>query len=212
MIVYDCEIIKGIAKKDEERLPDIEYCEGWRDFSNMGISTICAYDFNTRRYHVFLKDNFEQFQKLVDETELIIGFNSLAFDNPLCRANGINVPDEKSWDLLVEIWAGAGLSRTFEYPTHVGFSLDACSEANFGTKKSGNGALAPVDWQRGKYGTVIDYCVNDIKLTKELVTLVIEIGGIWDPRTPGQRIDIAPPQLPQPLEPQTCENCESCQA
>jgi len=26
MLIYDCEIKKAIAKKDEERLPDIEYC------------------------------------------------------------------------------------------------------------------------------------------------------------------------------------------
>ena len=170
MIVYDCEIIKGIANKEEERLPDIEYCEGWRDFENMGISTIGAYDYETDRYRVFMQDNFGEFQKLVENTDLVIGFNSLAFDNPLCRAHGIDIPDEKSWDLLVAIWVAAGLSPHFQYPTHIGFSLDACSEANFGTKKTGHGAQAPIDWQRGNYGKVIDYCINDVKLTVDLVS------------------------------------------
>ena len=208
MIVYDCEIKKAIAKKGEERLPDIEYCEGWRDFENMGISTICAYDFNTRRYRAFLEDNFDEFQKLVDETDIVIGFNSLAFDNPLCRANGLNVPDEKSWDLLVEIWAAAGLSRTFEYPSHIGFSLDACSAANFDAQKSGNGALAPVDWQRGKIGAVIDYCLNDVKLTQELMHLVLNVGSIVDPRK-RKILKIPPPSAPKTDK---CEGCESCKA
>jgi hypothetical protein len=150
MIIYDCEIIKAIQGKNEPRLNGIEYCGGWRDFENMGISIICAYDYSENRYRVFADDNFMEFAGLVEKASVVIGFNSLGFDNPLCRANGIDVPDEKSWDLLAELWAGAGLSRTFCYPSHIGFGLDACSEANFGTKKSGNGAMAPVDWNKEK--------------------------------------------------------------
>lgn len=193
MIIYDCEIIKGIAKKYEKKLPDIEYCDGWRDFKNMGISVICAYDYATDRYRVFAQDNFADFQAMVDDAKTVIGFNSLGFDNQLCRANGLNVDDDKSWDLLAEIWAGAGLSRVFEYPSHVGFSLEACSAANFGTRKSGNGASAPVDWQRGRIGSVIDYCVNDVCLTRALVDRVIAYGFILDPRDKMRIIEVARP-------------------
>ncbi len=31
ILVYDCEIVRAVPPKDPaERLPDIEYCEGWR--------------------------------------------------------------------------------------------------------------------------------------------------------------------------------------
>lgn len=194
MIIYDCEIIKGIVKKDEPMLVDIEYCDGWRDFKNMGISVISAYDYEEDRYRLFAADNFNEFQAFVDNTDIVIGFNSLAFDNPLCRANGLNVSDEKSWDLLAEIWAGVGLSRTFEYPSHLGFGLDACAEVNFGFKKSGSGSKAPVDWQRGKIGKVIDYCLNDVRLTKALVDIVIAHGFILDPRDGKQFIEVGAPK------------------
>ena len=193
MIIYDCEIIKAVPQRNEERLSDIEYCDGWDDVENMGISVICAYDYETERYRTFLEDNSKEFQALVDDADLVIGFNSLKFDNTLCRAHGLSVPDEKSYDLLVEIWKGAGLGPKFEYPSHVGFGLDVCSKANFGTEKTHHGALAPVDWQRGNYGVVIDYCLNDVKLTKDLIDRVIERGCIHDPRNAEDIIEVVSP-------------------
>ena len=148
MLIYDCEIIKAIQGKNEELRQGIEYCQGWRDFENMGISCIGAYDYEEDRYRVFCADNFADFQSLVDGHDVIVGFNSIGFDNKLCAANAILVPDEKSYDILVEVWLAAGLGPLFEYPSHIGFGLDAICQANFGQKKTGHGAVAPVQWQQ----------------------------------------------------------------
>lgn len=187
MLIYDCEIVKTIPpRKESERLIGIEYAGGWRDFSNLGISVICAYDYQQDRYRVFCKDNFLEFQVLVDSAEVIISFNGLAFDNRLCQANQLSVPDEKSYDLLVEVWAAAGLAPEYQYPSHAGFGLDACVKANFlNEAKSGHGASAPVQWQRGEIGTVIDYCLQDVRLTKMLVDKVIREGYLNNPKESG---------------------------
>ena len=183
MLIYDCEIKKAIIQKNEPPIHGIEYCGGWRDFENMGISCIGAYDYLTDRYRVFCDDNFKEFQALVDNHHTIIGFNSNSFDSPLCEANGIIIPGEKSYDILVEVWRGAGLGENFAYPSHSGFGLGAICESNFGLKKSGHGALAPVQWQRGEIGAVIDYCLNDIKITKRLLDHIDAHGEIKCPKT-----------------------------
>lgn len=188
MLIYDCEIIKAIRGKNEELRQGIEYCDGWLDFPNMGISCIGAYDYEADRYRVFCKDNFAEFQKLVEAHDVVIGFNSIGFDNNLCAANQIIVPDEKSYDILVEVWLAAGLGPLFKYPSHVGFSLDAICRIEFGLAKSGHGALAPVDWQQGKIGSVIDYCLNDVKITKRLFDHISQTGSIADPRNPSKRL------------------------
>ena len=192
-VIYDCEIEKAIAKNGEERFPDILYCDGWRDFEGMGISLIGAFDYVEDRYRVFCKDNFAVFRELVNNRRCIVGFNSLGFDNPLCRANGLEVSDERSYDLLSQVWQGAGLGPKWGGPAYMGFSLDACCEANFGTNKSGHGAMAPVDWQRGNIGAVADYCLNDVRLTKLLFDMACEHGGIRDPRDPSRWLPIAHP-------------------
>ena len=53
-IVYDTEIKKGILGKNEQAIPNIEYCAGWRDFENMGISCLCAHDLAADRIQVFM--------------------------------------------------------------------------------------------------------------------------------------------------------------
>lgn len=198
MIIYDCEIIKAIRGKirgkNDEPIDGIEYCGGWGDFENMGISVIGAYDYSEARYRVFCKDNFNEFQYLIDSTDTVIGFNNHGFDDMLCGANGIKVPREKSYDLLVEIWRSAGLGTKFQYPSHMGFGLDACCSANFKSRKSGHGAMAPVDWQRGNIGSVIDYCVNDVKMTKQLMDKILVSGIIIDPRDSTKTLRIRRPE------------------
>ena len=183
-LIYDCEIINAIPSRDGSKIKGITYCEGWRDIANMGVSVTGVYDYVEDRYRVFCADNKEEFAKLISKRELCVGFNSIPFDNALLLACGWPAPpEEKSYDLLRETWAACGLGTTFDFKTHGGFGLDAMCEKNFGTKKSGNGALAPVDWQQGKRGTVIDYCLNDVRLTKQLFDYVLAGTSISIPKT-----------------------------
>ncbi len=183
VLVYDCEILKAIQGKNEPRHPGIEYCEGWRDFEGMGLSCIGAYDYQEGRYRMFLQDNFREFQILLESRQTLVGFNSISFDNPLITANGFTIPDGiEQYDILVEIWKAAGLAPSFRYPTHIGFGLDDCYACNFGARKSGHGGHAPVEWQRGNRGNVIDYCLNDVKLTVQLLNLIMTEGKIKSPK------------------------------
>jgi hypothetical protein len=186
MMIYDIEIIKAIPNPNKIGIaqPDIKYCAGWHDHANMGISVIGAYDYHEDRYRTFLQDNMEEFFHLCDARDTLVGFNSIAFDNAVINAHGPRLTEEKKfYDILVEVWAAAGLGPKFKYPTHVGFGLDACCYINFGTNKTSDGALAPALWQRGKYGEVIDYCLNDVKLTKQLLDQIIATGELLDPRS-----------------------------
>jgi hypothetical protein len=183
MLVYDCEIIKAIQGKGESKLEGIEYCSGWRDFSGMGISCIGAYDYVEGRYRMFLEDNFSEFQALLNSRKVLVGFNSISFDNLLISANGFTIPAEtEQYDILVEVWKAAGLAPEFKYPSHIGYGLADCCKCNFGTGKTGSGGSAPVEWQRGEFGKVIDYCLNDVKLTVQLLQQIMLHGELKNPK------------------------------
>lgn len=119
----------------------IEYCEGWNDHNGMGVSVIGAFDSVENRYRVFCKDNFEEFFKLMNERELLIGFNNIGFDNRVLSTIG-SIPTESShyYDILAEIWRIIGRVK--------GTGLDNICSLNGLGSKSGNGALAPIQWQR----------------------------------------------------------------
>jgi hypothetical protein len=184
IIVYDLAIIKAIPGK-EPRIEGIEYCSGWQDLTNMGVSVIGAYDFAEDRYRVFTKDNWAEFYHLsCDSRNIMAGFNSIPFDNNVLEGSEIvYIQETQCYDLLREIWRGAGLGEQFEYPSHMGYSLDAVAKANGLGGKTGNGALAPIDWQRGNIGTVIDYCLQDVAITAKLIKKVIESNILICPKT-----------------------------
>lgn len=198
MLIYDIEIKKAIPERNGVRLDDIEYCEGWHDHANMGIAVIGAFDYVENRYRVFMDDNLGDFVDLLDRRKPVVGFNHIAFDNQVCLANGIEIKEEDSYDILVEIWKAAGLAPTFRSPSHAGYGLDAVSETNFNRKKTGHGARAPVLWQQGKIGQVVDYCLNDVMLTLFALERIIKIGGLVSPKT-GEELKIPPPLSAQAM-------------
>ncbi len=189
ILIFDSEIIKAILNKKDEAVPGVQYCKGWTDFKGMGISTVCVYDTKEDKYRVFLADNLEVLQKLINECAFIIGFNNNNFDNKLLAAHGINIPIEKSYDILAEIKKVTGTMK--------GLGLDALHEANFGVKKDGNGAFAPILWQQKKYGEVIDYCLNDVKMTYNLIYQSLNNGSLIDPRDIEKTISI---NIPHEIE------------
>ncbi|MGB8688907.1 MAG: hypothetical protein WCD53_16435 [Microcoleus sp.] len=186
-IIYDCEIIRCIPGKDSNPMVDsqttnYEYCKGWDDFDGMGISVICAMELESDRTYTFVHPQIADFQNLVssEETGKICGFNSLSFDDNLCLANGIKVKTD--FDLLAQVRLAAYGSESWQdCPKGFTYKLDAIARAN-GFAKTGSGSLAPQLWQKGKCQEVIDYCMNDVKITKELILLFLD-RHLKDPNT-----------------------------
>lgn len=195
-LIYDIEILNAIPNRDGSKEDGIEYCAGWHDHANMGIAVIGVYDYEEDRARVFCQDNLSAFLDLCSDRDVLVGFNNIPFDNAVIAAT-LQIPpfpEEQCYDLLRELWMAAGLSPTFDHNTHGGYGLDETCKRNFGTKKSGNGALAPVLWQQGKIGTVIDYCLNDIRLTKQLFDRVLQTGMLQSPKN-GQELALRYPHL-----------------
>lgn len=194
MIVFDAEIIKAIPNPSEPRIPGIEYAKGWRDFENLGISVLVAYDLLLSTYSVFLEDNLQEFEAIA-QGRVLCGFNIKNFDNELLKANGISATlFDGCYDMLEEIWKAVGLGLEYKKETHAGYSLDAIIKANFpGLEKTGYGALAPIWWQQRMYGKVINYCMNDVVLEQTLLQEIVNKGRLKDPKT-GKYIEIEKPR------------------
>lgn len=185
-LIYDIEIVRAVPSPHSYCEKGIKYCSGWSDHERMGVSVIGAYDYAEDRYRTFCSDNFSAFiERATRDGTLLVGFNNIKFDNAVIAATkeiGLAINEDRCYDLLREVWVAAGLGPNFDRKTHGGYGLDAMCEKNFGTKKSGNGALAPVLWQQGKVGEVIDYCLNDVRLTKQLFDAVIKETPLISPK------------------------------
>jgi len=182
-VVFDLEIKKQIvpANPDERNTHQNELIEkgeavaGWEQAHTAGISSGVAYCIEEDRYYIY-GDNYSDHSDLADQlaaADHVIGFNHWNFDYallaetvglPLSHITDIDSPPgERDLDLLQMAWAGHG-KRVFGR----GFSLGNLCEANFGEGKNGNGAHAPILYQQGKWGQLLNYNVRDVELTAKL--------------------------------------------
>ncbi len=188
-LLYDCEIIRCIPPSDGQFNPTLEYCAGWRDFGNMGISVIgAATAHGEPEAYLSVEDFMKPLEVAIAQDLPTVGFNSIGFDDCLLRANNLIIKTD--YDLLLEIrMAAFGSYAWQDQPKGYSYSLDSIARAN-GLAKTGKGDLAPVLWQRGEKQAVIDYCLNDVRITRALLELGLA-GNLIDPNT-GERLKLKP--------------------
>lgn len=207
VVVYDLEIKYGVLKEGEEPVPGVKYCKGWEDYEGMGISVLCAYSYATDSYRIFLEDNIPSFFfEYVTDDVMLVGFNNIKFDNNVLEAyrhvNGMkeftNSPAASPvYDIQRELWLSISGSSSYDPSVHRGYGLEAVCAANgIPGKRGGGGALAPVNWQHGNYGAVIDYGMWDVSMTKALFDLIKGGRGLADAKMPHiRRWFSAPPEV-----------------
>lgn len=202
MIIVDVEIKKAILGRNETAIPGIEYCGGWRAFDTMGISCVCTYDINTHLSRVFLEEDLGALAVYLWK-KATSGFNTKRFDNCLLKEHGIDIDESIHYDMLEQLWIALGLNPDkFNPHTHGGWGLDAVCQATLGIHKTGHGAAAPVWWQQGRHGKVIDYCLNDVWMEGQLLLHILQGGLVYADRG-GQResVRVALPYTPPKGEP-----------
>ncbi len=187
VFIYDTEIKNGVVTDDNPAQRGYLYAKGWDDFAGMGIACLCGYDTTEARYRVFLDDNIGEAPAFIDTFDAVVSFNGKRFDDKLCSANGIKIG--RSIDLAELIWRAAGIPSG-EHPK--GFGLDAICQANKLPCKTGNAADAPQDYQDGRIGKIVDYCLGDVRATLNLYRYLLSNGGITDPRN-GKWLAVALP-------------------
>jgi hypothetical protein len=181
-LIYDCEIRKLIPDRNASNDPRFDYCGGWGDHANMGISVIGTINQDGNEMAIVPDDDYNHVDiiALEEQKALLIGFNSANFDDKLCQAHGINIHTD--YDILEEVRIAAGFAADFRsVPKGYSYKLDAIVRAN-GMAKTGHGELAPMLWQQGKRQEVIDYCLNDVRITRSILELGLK-GELKDPNT-----------------------------
>lgn len=155
-----------MVKKHERRkvVFDIETANifddvGSTDPAKLDISIVGAYDSATDEYATYSVEELPKLWTLIERADMLIGFNSDHFDIPLLnKYYPGDLTQIKSLDILVEVKRALGRR----------LRLDTIAEATLGTKKSGHGLEATRWWKEGKHDLVRKYCLNDVKLTKEI--------------------------------------------
>ena len=143
--------------------PDV----GWDNYAALKISVVGVYSYIEDRYYCYEENEMDKLAELFGDARRIVGFSMNRYDIPVLnnyfqRLKGA----PKLWemervDLLEEIEMATGSS----------VSLDRLAGANLGLSKTHHSSEAGALYREGKIDELKEYCVNDVKLTKELYDL-----------------------------------------
>lgn len=154
-IVFDIET--------KEAIPD-----GWKgDMEVMNISLLAIHDSQTNEYTSYLQEDFPNLWPIIEQADMLIGYNSEHFDIPLLnKYYPGDLTKIKSLDILKEIRGSLGRR----------LKMDSVAEATLGIKKSGHGLQAVEWWESGDIEKIRKYCIDDVRITKELYDYAIKNG------------------------------------
>lgn len=172
-LVFDVEIKRTIEEVGRElKLVDEKFAFNYPH--KLGFS--CGVVYNS------VTDEFLAFQSARDFADyllkyhiLLVSFNGVRFDLPVLL-------DEIDIDTYRELVNRPHLDILQDFYVRVNknfrVGLDNLAMNTLGKSKTGNGADAPILFQQGKIDELIDYCRNDVVLTKEIFEFGYEQGFI----------------------------------
>ena len=142
---------------------------GHIDVNEQELTVVAIHDSDTGEYSSYVKEELGKLWPILERADMLIGFNSDTFDIPLLnRYYPGDLSRLRSLDLLSEVQKVLGRR----------IRLQSLAEATLGKGKSGDGLKAALWWKEGKKDKVREYCVEDVRLTRELYDYALTHGMI----------------------------------
>lgn len=130
------------------------------------ISVVGCYFYEQDEYVCYEEHELPKLFQRLERSGRIIGYNTKSFDYPVMNNYYAGeVGNFTSLDLLEIIHKSLGFR----------IKLDDVAKATLGIGKSGHGLQAVEWWKQGEIQKIKDYCLQDVKVTKE----VYEFGKLY---------------------------------
>ena len=147
---------------------------GHHNLGKLDVSFVGVYSYNQDKYLSFTENEMDKLASLIQKAGLLIGFSINRFDLPVlekhCKFNIFALP---RLDLLDEIELVLGHR----------ISLDSLAKTNLGVGKTHSTGLEAIRlYNEGKMDELASYCLNDVKIAKELYDLAKKQGHLMVPQ------------------------------
>ncbi|MBI4388432.1 MAG: ribonuclease H-like domain-containing protein [Candidatus Omnitrophica bacterium] len=132
---------------------------GRQNIHKLKVSVVGIFDYQTENYQAYEENQIHALEERLKSVDLLIGFNIRRFDMVVLQPYlFLSVETLPVLDLLEEIERVRGHR----------VSLQSVAQATLDITKTGQGLDAVALFRRGQMDTLKDYCLNDVKLTKEI--------------------------------------------
>ncbi len=139
------------------------------DPADLDISVVCLYDSESDKYLSFLEDQFDDMWPYFQNADMIVTYNGNHFDLPCLQPHApFNLSNIKHVDMFQKMREVTGKK----------LPLNGIAQSTLGIAKSGHGLDAIAWWNSGEIQKIIDYCIQDVKVTKAVYDYALEHGEL----------------------------------
>ncbi|MEK7596107.1 MAG: ribonuclease H-like domain-containing protein [Patescibacteria group bacterium] len=177
------EMEKDVLVFDIETKKSFEEAGGRDKLDRLGVSVLGAYSYQRDQYFAFEEHELNKFKELLERAGLLIGFNIKSFDLPVLEPYlPVSSYNLAFLDLMDDVVLGAGFR----------LSLDNLAGNTVGARKTADGLQALRWYKEGKIEEIKKYCLQDVRVTKELYEFGKKNGHIFYlSREQGQKMALA---------------------
>jgi DEAD/DEAH box helicase domain-containing protein len=150
---------KDFLVVDIETKTLVDAVGGWKNFKQLEVSVACAFDSKTQQFHSYTEDKLGELVALCQE-RLLVGYNLVGFDLPILEKYGLPpVSDLDVFDIMLDVHNVSGWRFV---------KLEKIAQATLGTGKSADGLMAVEWWKQGLVEKIIEYCLKDVEVTRDV--------------------------------------------
>ncbi|MBI2607506.1 MAG: ribonuclease H-like domain-containing protein [Candidatus Doudnabacteria bacterium] len=143
---------------------------GGRDRNHMlKVSVVGIYSYSLNKFSTFTESQLFRLGEMLAEADQIIGFNIKNFDFPVLQPYlSFKLNKIPHLDILEEVEKLIGHR----------VKLDNLAQTTLGTAKSGDGLMALKLFKQGRMEELKKYCLDDVKITRDLYNYVRKYGKL----------------------------------
>lgn len=137
--------------------------------ADLDISVVCLHDSKTDQYLSFTEDQFTDMWPYFQNADTLVTYNGNHFDIPCLQSIApFDLTTIHHVDMFVDMYNATGKK----------LGLDGIAQATLGIAKSGAGSDAIAWWNAGEIQKIIDYCIQDVRVTKAIYDHALQNGTL----------------------------------
>jgi DEAD/DEAH box helicase domain-containing protein len=144
---------------DLETQKSAEEVGGWGNIHKMGLAVGVVWDSLDREFFTYEEKDARQLVDKLRTADLVVGFNVIGFDYTVLQPySDFDLQEINTFDMLVDVKKRLGFR----------LSLNHLAQHTLNTKKSADGLISLQWYKEGKISKIIQYCKQDVEITRDL--------------------------------------------
>ena len=144
---------------DLETQKSAEDVGGWGNIHKMGLAVGVVWDSLDREFFTYEEKDSSKLVEKLRTADLAVGFNIIGFDYTVLQPySDFDLQEIKTFDMLVDVKKNLGFR----------LSLNHLAQHTLNAEKSADGLVSLQWYKEGKINKIIQYCKQDVEITRDL--------------------------------------------